>query len=172
MRHIHRLFRPRAGAEVFPALMECSKMAEINHLIGIKGSLGAVYAAIGTVEGLKEWWTADASGSSEVGETIHFRFGKIGAQDMKVTELRKDTLVRWTCTKHQSVEWIGTEFTFALNETDGQIYLRFTQSKWKEVTDTLAYSSTKWASYLLGLKEYIETGSGRPYPHDLRTTHR
>ena len=68
-------------------------MAEINHLIGIKGSLGAVYAAIGTVEGLKEWWTADASGSSEVGETIHFRFGKIGAQDMKVTELRKDTLV-------------------------------------------------------------------------------
>jgi hypothetical protein len=94
MRHIDRVFRPRAGAEVFPALMECSKMAEINHLIGIKGSLGAVYAAIGTVEGLKEWWTADASGSSEVGETIHFRFCKIGAQDMKVTELRKDTLVR------------------------------------------------------------------------------
>jgi len=29
-------------------------MAEINHLIGIKGSLDAVYGAIGTVEGLKE----------------------------------------------------------------------------------------------------------------------
>jgi len=45
-------------------------MAEINHLIGIKGSLGTAYGAIGTVEGLKEWWTADTSGSSEVGETI------------------------------------------------------------------------------------------------------
>ena len=81
-------------------------MAEINHRVGIKGSLDAVYGAIGTVEGLKEWWTADTSGSSEVGETMHFRFGKIGAQDMKVTELRKNALVRWTCTKHHSDEWI------------------------------------------------------------------
>jgi hypothetical protein len=61
-------------------------MAEINHLIGIKGSRDAVYGAIGTVEGLKEWWTTDTSGSLELGDAIHFRFGKIGAQDMKVTK--------------------------------------------------------------------------------------
>ncbi len=63
-------------------------MAEINHLIGIKGSLAEVYAAIGTIEGLRRWWTADTSGSSEVGGTIHFEFGGHGAQDMKVTELK------------------------------------------------------------------------------------
>jgi hypothetical protein len=75
-------------------------MAKINHLIGTKGSLDAVYGAIGTVEGRREWWTADTSGSSEVDETIHFRFGKIGAQDTKVTELKKNAHVRWTSTKH------------------------------------------------------------------------
>jgi hypothetical protein len=97
-------------------------MAEINHRIRTKGSLDAVYGATGTVEGLTEWWTADTSGSSEVGETIHFRFGKIGAQDMKVTELKKNALVRWTCTKRHSDVWIGTEFTLALKEADDQVF--------------------------------------------------
>ena len=149
-------------------------MPEINHLIGIKGSLDEVYPALSTIEGLSRWWSADTSGSSKVGETIHFSFGDHGALDMKVTALEKNALVRWTCTKHaaQWSEWIGTEFTFALKEEGGQVYLRFAQAKWQDVTDTLAYCSTKWAAYLLGLKELIETGSGRPYPHDLQITHR
>lgn len=146
-------------------------MAEINHLIGIRGSLGDVYAAISTVEGLKTWWTADTSGASEVGQTVHFRHGKPSGPDMKVTELRKNELVKWTCIADPG-EWVGTEFTFALKEENGQVNLRFTQAKWKEVTDMLAFCITKWATYLVGLKESIETGRGRPYPHDLQTSHR
>src|ERR1700730_11854091 len=72
-------------------------MAEINHLIGIKGSRDDVYAAISTFEGLKTWWTADTNGASEVGETIQFRHGKPKGPDMKVTELRKNAVVKWTC---------------------------------------------------------------------------
>ena len=149
-------------------------MVEINHLVGIKGSLGEVYAAISTVNGLSRWWTADTSGSSELGGTIHFDFGSHGTQDMKVTDLVPDALVRWVCTKHAAPwnEWVGTEFTFALKEENGQVYLRFTQAKWKEVTDTLAYCTTKWAAYLLGLKELIESGAGRPFPNDLQIAHR
>ena len=30
------------------------------------------------------------------------------------------------------------------------------------------HCSTKWASYLIGLKQDVETGDGRPFPHDLR----
>lgn len=145
-------------------------MAEINHLIGMRGMPSAVYAAISSIEGLKQWWTNDVTGSAEVGGTINFRFGDMGAQDMKVIDLKTDALVRWICTKHQSDEWIGTEFTFSIKEADGQTYLRFTQARWKKATDLLAYSSTKWAAYLLGLKELVENGTGRPYPNDLRIT--
>jgi uncharacterized protein YndB with AHSA1/START domain len=146
-------------------------MAEINHLIGIKGSLSDVYAAISTIEGLKTWWTADTSGASEVGQTVRIRNGTPNGPDMKVTDLKKNQLVKWTCVGDPG-EWVGTEFTFALKEENGQVNLRFTQAKWKNVTDSLAFCSTKWATYLMGLKELIETGTGRPYPHDLRTSHR
>ena len=145
--------------------------AEINHLVGIKGSLDGVYAAISTVEGLKEWWTVDTSGSSQVGGIIRFQFGAYGDQEMRVTALKRSSMVKWTCVKHTAREWVGTEFTFSLKRGDGQVYLRFRQAKWKEAGEFLAYCSTKWAAYLLGLKEFIETGTGRPYPHDLQTTH-
>jgi hypothetical protein len=147
------------------------RTAEINHLIGIKGSLDEVYAAVSEVGGLKECWTVDTKGVSQVGGIIRLRFGGYGVQEMKVTALKKNSIVKWTCIKHSAREWIGTEFTFSLKLSKGQVYLRFRQAKWKEAGDFLAYCTTKWAAYLLGLKEFIETGNGRPYPHDLQTTH-
>ena len=147
-------------------------MAEINHLIGIKGSLTKTYTAVSTIEGLKEWWTVDISGSPKVGAIIRFRFGDYGKTEMKVTALQKNSLVKWKCTKHAARAWVGTELTFALKATEGQVYLRFRQAGWKKAGDFLAYCSTKWAAYLLGLKEFIETGAGRPFPHDRQIAHR
>src|SRR5690349_1101462 len=74
--------------------------AEINHFIGIKGSLDGVYAALSTVEGIKQWWTVDTSGSSRVGGIVRFRFGAYGDQEMRVTSLKKNSLVKWICVKH------------------------------------------------------------------------
>lgn len=145
-------------------------MPEINHVIGIKGSLDAVYATISTIDGLRQWWTTDTTGSSEVGGTLRFRHGKPGGPSMKVTEVEKNARVRWRCVE-DSGEWVGTEFTFALSEKNGQVTLRFTQAKWREVTDSLAFCTTKWGVYLMGLKELIESGTGRPWPHDLQITH-
>lgn len=145
-------------------------MAEINHLIGIRGSVAQVYAALSTVDGLAKWWTAETTGSPTVGGVIQFRFGDYGGPDMKVVELTENVCVRWECVKHPS-EWAGTKFTFTLKEEGGQVYLRFRQAEWKEAGDFLAFCSTKWALFLIGLKEYVESGTGRPYPHDLQTTH-
>ena len=30
------------------------------------------------------------------------------------------------------------------------------------------HCSTKWASFLIGLKQDVETGDGRPYPDDVK----
>ena len=84
---------------------------------------------------------------------------------MKVLELQPGKRVRW-----QSVggakEWIGTELSFELSEKDGTVLL-FAQRGWKEQVEFMHYCSTKWATYLLGLKSLCEGGNGTPYPEDV-----
>jgi hypothetical protein len=89
---------------------------------------------------------------------------------MQVLEHDRNRTVRWRCVAHPD-EWVDTEITFALKESDGEVTLRCTQAKWKEVTDMLAFCATEWGVFLLSLKEAIESGAGRPYPHGLQTTH-
>ena len=61
-------------------------------------------------------------------------------------------------------EWVGTEITFRLKPDDAQIYVHFTHSNWGSDTDLLAHCSTKWAVFLLSLKDLLEKGKGRPSP--------
>ena len=145
-------------------------MFEINHFVEIKGSLEEVYAALSTIDGLKRWWTAETSGRAEPGGVVRFDFGPGSFNEMQVTELATNARVRWVCVGHPD-EWLGTEFTFALTEAPGLVRVRFTQAKWQAATDFHAYCSTKWATFLLSLKEAVETGVGRPYPHDLQISH-
>lgn len=145
-------------------------MAEINHLVGIRAPIGRIYTALSTTEGLSRWWTVDVRGSASVGGTIQFRFAEQGGPDMLVTELTPSSSVKWKCTAHTEKEWLGTEVGFALREEGGQTLLRFRHSGWKEASDFLAFCSTKWAIFLLSLKEYLETGAGRPFPYDRRAT--
>ena len=62
---------------------------------------------------------------------------------------------------------MGTELSFRLTSGEGQTYVRFAHSNWKEPTDFMAHCSTKWAVFLLSLKEAVETGKGRPFPDDI-----
>ncbi len=44
----------------------------------------------------------------------------------------------------------------------------FRHANWREVVEFTAHCSTKWATFLLRLKDLLETGKGRPAPDDLR----
>jgi uncharacterized protein YndB with AHSA1/START domain len=147
-------------------------VAEINLVVGIKAPISKVYGALTTLDGLRKWWASDTSGEAgEVGGIVRFRFGSHGP-DMKVTELAPNALVMWKCTHHgpSSQEWVGTKLSFALTERDGQVILRFRHSDWEQASDFLAFCSTKWAMFLLSLRESLERGTGRPYPFDLQIT--
>jgi uncharacterized protein YndB with AHSA1/START domain len=70
-------------------------MPDILHKVGIKStSLGDVYNALATVEGLSSWWTSDTRGESNVGGELQFRFGD-GGFDMRVLELEPGKRVLW-----------------------------------------------------------------------------
>ena len=147
-------------------------MVDIIHRIGIRSSASGVYKALATIEGLAHWWTEEVKGDEQVGGKIEFIFrseaGDIkGKMLMDIQELNPGKNVRWRCIDGPD-EWIGTDISFELSEQDDQIIIIFGHRGWREAVEFTAHCSMKWAVFLLSLREYVETGEGKPSPHDLK----
>src|SRR5579872_824451 len=139
---------------------------DILHRVGINTPAQKVFAALSEESGLASWWTRNVKASPGVGSVHHFRFGDKGFSDMKVVELSPGHRVQWLCVDGAK-EWIGTEITFDLREENSVTVLLFEQRGWKQPNEFMHFCSTKWASYLIGLKSFCETGKGTPYPDDI-----
>jgi uncharacterized protein YndB with AHSA1/START domain len=147
-------------------------MADILHRIGIKTPATKVYEALTSLGGLAHWWTEEVSGDGKIGGKIEFRFRSrtgepIGKMVMEVRELNDQKDVRWRCIDGPA-EWIGTDITFQLSEKDNQTIVLFGHRNWREAVEFTYHCSMKWATFLLSLREYVETGKGKPSPHDLK----
>jgi uncharacterized protein YndB with AHSA1/START domain len=147
-------------------------MVDIIHRIGVKSAAAQVYKALSTIEGLAHWWTEEVEGDDRIGGKIEFTFrwetGEIkGKMVMEVKELSPQKNVRWRCIDGPA-EWIGTDITFQLSQQDDQIIIIFGHRNWREAVEFTAHCSMKWAVFLLSLREYVETGKGKPSPHDLK----
>ena len=141
-------------------------MVDILHRIGVeKASPEDVYSALTTVDGLAAWWTDRTTGDPEVGGTLEFRFIP-GGFDMEVIELEPAKRVRWQVSEGPP-EWIGTQVSFDLSQVEGYTIVLFKHEGWAEPVEFMHHCSTKWASYLLSLKQLVETGTGAPAPRDL-----
>ncbi len=111
-------------------------------------------------------------GDDQIGGKIVFRFlsesGKeIGKMIMEVQELNFEKDVCWRCIDGPA-EWIGTDITFRLSQQEDQTIIIFGHRNWREEVEFTAHCSMKWAVFLLSLREYVETGKGKPSPHDLK----
>ena len=121
-------------------------MADILHRIGTTTTPDKVYDALTTLDGLAAWWTNDTHGDATPDGTIRFRFGDAGGFE----------------------EWIGTHVGFDLKTEDGYTIVLFKHEGWREPVEFMSHCSTKWATFLISLKQLVETGSGAPYPDELR----
>jgi uncharacterized protein YndB with AHSA1/START domain len=147
-------------------------MVDIVHRVGIQAPASQVYEALATIDGLSRWWTRATTGRSQVGGEIAFRFHKengeeIGGFDMDVLELQPGESVRWRV-KAGPAEWVGTDIEFVLSRQDEHTIVRFGHRGWQEENEFMGHCTTKWATFLLSLRDLVETGQGRPAPNDLR----
>ena len=147
-------------------------MVDIIHRIGIRAPLTEVYNAVATVDGVAGWWTRETSGTSEVGEAMCSRFRlkdgtEIIAIRFEVLTLDPNREVRWRI-KEGPPEWIGTDVTFQLSDVGDQTIVLFGHRNWREAVEFTAHCSMKWATFLLSLRELVETAKGRPAPDDLK----
>jgi uncharacterized protein YndB with AHSA1/START domain len=145
---------------------------DIIHRVGIRAPVSRVYAALSTVEGVAGWWTKDTAGASETGRTITVDFmsasgERIGGMKMEVMKLDPDREVRWRF-REGPEEWIDTEAVFSLSQAGGYTIVNFGHLNWREAVEFTGHCSTKWATYLLSLKDLVEKGEGKPSPHDLQ----
>ena len=141
-------------------------MADILHRVGVEhSSPQRVYDALSTLDGLSGWWAEKTTGDTEPGGVIEFRFGP-GGIDMEVVELDPGRLVRWEVVGGPE-EWIGTEVRFDIRQDGDWTIVLFRHEGWREPVEFMSHCSTKWATYLVSLKQLLETGTGAPDPRDL-----
>ena len=137
-------------------------MPEILHRVGINVPARRVFDALTTIDGLRSWWVSNAEGNPARGGVIDFRFCR-----MRVLESMPDRKVQWQCISGPP-EWIDTEVTFDLQWKEEQTFVLFKHARWKEPVEFMSHCSTKWASFLFSLRDFLETGRGRPTPDDLK----
>ena len=144
-------------------------MVDILHRIGVhEASPHEVYGALTTLEGLSGWWTEDTTGSTDTDGVIQFRFPP-GGFDMRVVEQVPDQRVTWEVVDGPE-EWIGTEVVFELSQEEDFTIVMFAHTGWREAVPFMNHCSTKWATFLMSLKQLVETGSGQPAPHDVQVS--
>lgn len=140
-------------------------MPDICHRVGVRAPASQVYEALASREGVASWWTSDVEGESVEGASLAFGFGGPAWVTMEVEELQASRLVLWRCTAGPK-EWLDTTLRFTLREEEGETVLVFTHAGWREPVEFLHHCSTKWATFLLGLKAGLEGGSARAWPND------
>ena len=147
-------------------------MVDIIHRIGIKAPAANVFAAVSTVEGVAGWWSKQTTGDTGVGGTFTVRFhspvgDQIGKFEIEMIERIPDREVRWRI-KAGPEEWLGTEVVFTLSQVGDRTIVQFGHRGWREAIEFTAHCSMKWATFLLSLRDLLETGKGRPSPDDLK----
>ena len=140
-------------------------MATIYHQVGIKGSTDSVFSALTTIEGLAQWWTSDTRGDPGSGGNLDFYFNEF-KMSMEVLTVQNNARVHWRCTAGDT-QWVDTEIEFVLRDDGKQILVDFSHGGWAEASDLFRHCSTKWAVFLLSLKNLVETGDGQAFPDDL-----
>jgi len=137
-------------------------MVDILHRVGIDSTSQKVFNALTTIDGLSHWWIVPTKGKPKRGGVINF-----GLCSMKVLQATPNKLVEWKCVRGPK-EWINMRVTFRLKRKDGQTFVIFSHADWKKPVEFMHHCSTKWATFLLSLKNWLEREEGRPYPYGVK----
>jgi len=140
-------------------------MKTIIHVVDIGAPRDKVYTALTQQDALSSWWTKKVSVE---GDEVQFMFvPDIFNPRMKVTQKAEAQTVHWRCIG--GVEnWKDNTFSFDLQGSNGSTRLKFVQNYAQELDDDVyGVYNFNWAYYLDSLRQYLETGTGKPFTGEL-----
>ena len=135
-------------------------MLNILHRVGIAAAPSRVFEALTTTDGISGWW-AEAHGDASQGGGFDFRGGRLNVVQADAG------LVKWRYSGPFQ-DWADTEIVFRIKPHDDQTVVLFSHEGWREPNEIMHHCSTKWAMYLLSLKDLVEKGGGRLMLKDAR----
>jgi uncharacterized protein YndB with AHSA1/START domain len=142
-------------------------MAPIKHRVGIKSSVQDLWEAITNPAKISNWWSSFASGSAQTGSNLHLTFDGLVTLSFTVIDCVKDRLLHLQNTGGPGA-WDTSHLVFELSEDVEQTFLVLKHYNPDSSEDDFQFFMTKWPIFLVSLKSYLETGEGRPYPHDIK----
>jgi uncharacterized protein YndB with AHSA1/START domain len=142
-------------------------VADIRHRVGIAAPADRVYQAVATPEGVAGWWSDHVEGDRQVGGSLRVFFGSPEpTMEARIVELSPNQRVRWHVENCLAADWVGTNITFELKPAEGGTVVLFNHNDWQEPVEFMHHCSTRWATFLLGLKSSLEGGKSTRYPDE------
>ena len=117
----------------------------------------------GATDSSRSRWWMPTTGSGGEGEELHLSFPP-GPAVMRVEATQPSSQVAWRvlACDFQS-DWVGTRIVFALHERgDGAAVLEFCHEGMTRQLECYDQCRQGWDYYLASLRDYVETGTGRP----------
>jgi uncharacterized protein YndB with AHSA1/START domain len=141
-------------------------MPDVLLEVRIAATPDKVYQAITEGQGLASWWTPEVVARPEVGSVAEFTFrgGPAGrfVVKMEIATLEPGRKVEWKVTDDPFPDWVGTRITWDLAPVENGTKVRFGHRDYASIEGSFASVGYSWAWYLSSLKDYLETGTGRP----------
>ncbi len=146
-------------------------MNEIRHRVGIKANVQDVYEAVHHPSKLVGWWPTKAIGTPNLGSRIELEFPGYPNFVWEIADLSPNQRVRLTFMSGPD-PWRDSELLFEISETVKQVFVTLTHETGADThQEAFQFFCTKWPLFLVSLKDFLETGQGKPYPNDIRIQH-
>ena len=140
-------------------------MADIMHTLKIQAPPDRVFQAIASADGIRNWWTRDASLEASVGGAGEFGFyNRRFVAKVVIDALEPPVRIKWRLT---NAAWPGAVIEFSVKPESNHTRLSFAHRGYAEADQRYASATTRWGAYLLSLKSYLESGKGSPNPDDI-----
>lgn len=142
-------------------------MARVRHRVGVAGNINQIYRAMHEPPGLAGWWATTADGTPEVGHLVNLHFEALTTLTFRLTALEENALVGFQCVSGPGA-WQDSQLEFTFRRDEKQVWVGLIHENESASEDDFVYFSTKWPIYLLSMRDFIENGTGRPYPKDTK----
>src|SRR3974377_1323012 len=140
-------------------------MCAILHRVGVSAQIGEVFRAVATGEGLAPWWIRGAHNGPDNARIVIVPLPRDPFEfRLRLIEERPSYTVVWKVVQAFHPEGDATTLHFDLREGEGETVVLFAHRGWKNESEIMHHTSTKWAYFLLSLKSLFEHGKGTPFP--------
>jgi uncharacterized protein YndB with AHSA1/START domain len=122
-----------------------------------------VFDALTSLTGLAGWWSP-VTGSGATGGELRFSHQHADSLAITVDTADRPRTVAWTVLAYTlNPEWVGTHITFVLRPGhSGGTTLEFRHQGLTPKLECYDHCSRGWDYFLPSLRDYVDTGTGRP----------